>query len=336
MSTVQTYDLRGFCNEDGIPRLYQVRSFFLTEDNPLDIDELVWLYQTWRDLSEFMVLERCEWNQQEFSMDVKRIGVKCAKRGNDVHRWRVKQRLDWMDKIPDVEFFSPGDLNAGKECYTQVLFFTLTYDTNRCSRAEAWLNIGVEYNRWISGMRFKYGRIDVFRTYQGFGSGYPHIHGVAYFRDHKFKVFSHKDVDGETRYRVYQKYNFEAYYHSFIDVQACYSTQGALSYCRRYATRQNSGSHGGAMQDDGSYSDLDMALMWLFRKRSWAISGQFRERYSDLIRQMHISKAVQVNLDGNPVLKKVTWNFIGIFPASRLKIDPFVWVHDVTDNEMWA
>ena len=55
---------------------------------------------------------------------------------------------------------------------------------------------------------------------------------------------------------------------------------------------------------------LGLALCWLFRKRSFAVSGDFHELVYSIIETKH--RLIQTDLFGNEVELEVVWVFIGI------------------------
>jgi len=100
------------------------------------VPEIVEQYVEWVNDVKYMILSRWDGSKNEV------FAVKCAKRGNDVYRWRVYRRFkglcSWAD---DLVFFNPKDRGAKR---TRALWVTLTYDVKRCSFKEAWRNVGVE------------------------------------------------------------------------------------------------------------------------------------------------------------------------------------------------
>lgn len=339
-SFVSLFNELGLLNERGLPRLNLARFYFR---NGIDLDVLVNLYRYWRDYSEYGLI-RASWFE-DYQIKHKWIAVKCSKRGNDVYQRRVRQRLGWMDRLPkkllNLTFFSDKDVENGS-AYTSMVFFTLTYDSKRCSRVEAWENIGREYDNWIRGLRSRFGKISVFRTWQAFKNGYPHIHGILLFHEKKFKIaFVQVDEFNGKIYKIYriaEKEEFAKGWHSFVDVCGVSNLKGALKYAKRYITKKNDDPDPDqstldkfirAMQYGGGYNDLDMALMWLFRKRSFAVSGDFRNALNDLIRNLHNSEKgfeCQVNLFGGLVVSQVWFEWVGVFTKSELGIRVDSWV----------
>ena len=310
VSPIERFSELGLLNNEGIPRLNLAKYHF---SHGLDLELLTDLYRYWRDFREYGVIEK-SWFNESYSIEHEYRAVKCSKRGNDVYRSRVEKRLGWMDRIPNVEFFSEKDLDDGS-AYTRMLFFTLSYDINRCFRDEGWANIGLEYNRWICRVRSKYGKVSVLRVWQCTCKGYPHVHGILLFEDKErgsFKVIRHKDMDGSISCRVSDYGILQGSWHSFVDVSAVRTVRGALNYARRYLTRSVEGSASSEAPSSGSseaprdmahggkMNDLDMSLMWLFSKRSYALSGDsyecpsckavFSLRYKEPISETYIER----------------------------------------------
>lgn len=90
------------------------------------VPEIVERYVEWVSEIKFMILSR--WNKMEYKNEF--FAVKCAKRGNDVYRFRVSRRFRGLCSMSDDDvFFNPKDRGAKK---TRALWVTLTYDTKRC------------------------------------------------------------------------------------------------------------------------------------------------------------------------------------------------------------
>ena len=77
---------------------------------------------------------------------------------------------------------------------------------------------------------------------------------------------------------------------------------------------------------------LTLALCWLFRKQSFAVSGEFRDV---IYAKMEVRcRFVQMDLDGNMVDLRVVWIFIGIFSAEKLGITRNEWWKTITDKQI--
>jgi hypothetical protein len=90
------------------------------------------------------------------------------------------------------------------------------------------------------------------------------------------------------KYRVLEKKEFDKSYHSFVDVQAVRKMREGISYVTKYLRK-----------DEHPLQMLTLALCWLFRKRSFAVSGDFH----DIIYTMTTIRyrLVQTDLFGNKV-----------------------------------
>ena len=67
-----------------------------------DIPTIVEAYCLWRDSPEYVLVQGV--HKKTFA--TKYVGVKCSKRGNDVHARRVTERFDFLNKMADVTFFN--------------------------------------------------------------------------------------------------------------------------------------------------------------------------------------------------------------------------------------
>jgi hypothetical protein len=68
--------------------------------------------------------------------------------------------------------------------------------------------------------------------------------------------------------RILEKEAFEKSGHSFVDVQAVRKFREGVRYVPKYLTKT---------KNDSKTQVLTLALCWLFRKRSFAISGDMQE-----------------------------------------------------------
>jgi hypothetical protein len=241
---------------------------------------------------------------------------KYAKRGNDVYVWRLRKRLSFLNELEDGTFFDPH----GNFKKSNVLFITLTYDVKLSSIRGAWETIGENFNRWIRNLRKKFGRISHLRCWEASKKGFPHIHVLMVFHDYRFQVAR---IRG--KYRVLEKEAFEKSYHSFVDVQAVRKIREGIKYVTKYLTEIN----------DGSQSQtLTLALCWLFRKRSFAVSEDFQESMQMRMKNSGRIMLIQIDLQGMKIRMKVEWGFIGVFSAQRLGIDRNEWRKIITDREV--
>jgi hypothetical protein len=83
------------------------------------------------------------------------------------------------------------------------------------------------------------------------------------FHDYEFKVMA---ING--KYRILEKDEFEKSWHSFVDVQAIRQFREGVRYVTKYLTKT---------KRESKTQVLTLALCWLFRKRSFAISGDMQE-----------------------------------------------------------
>jgi hypothetical protein len=299
-----------------------------TEKGIYDFDDIVEKYESWVNDSRYMVMthEREAWKSDAGTYEY--VAVKCAKRGNDVYVSRVESRLYGIgQRVPSLSH------DFHKDPYTRMLFVTLTFDVKLCSFWEAWQQIGAQWNLYRANMRKKYGRFSVFRTWESYENGYPHIHAILIFEKKKFKVFPSYEPNkkGEIKFvwRIEEKRDFEPYWHSWQDIKAVHNVQGGLNYLKKYIMKCAEYDH----------SDIKgkqtLAMCWVFRKKAFYVSGQFRKALSDLIGYLCTSKTrrVQLNLL-NEELNSNPWKVLGFITASFLDFDVEVWTFKLTMEQM--
>jgi hypothetical protein len=303
--------------EHGKARLSTARNFYLeewrqTRGLDVDLDGLVGYFERWVNFHEYLLLLKVfsHGNQTDRSF----VAVKCSKRGNDVYLDRVNRRLGKLSTENLVFFDHHANMKK-----TPMLFVVLSFDPQHASLAHAWEDLGKDWNRWITNLRQKYGRISMFRTWESFENGYPHINAILYFHDHSFEVaFSQMKTTRGGRlkrvYRVHGKEVFEHGYHSFVDVQGVRTLNDAMRYVSKDITKSYQMNQGS--ESDVRKQILTLALCWIFRKRSYSFGGGRRSEdgrmlekgfFDDLIRHLHNSKKVQLDLDGHVVAWTVMW-----------------------------
>lgn len=272
-------------------RLKSARDYF----HPLireDIHSLVEGFKAWRDTTEYLLMrdENVKTGKKEY------FATKCSKRGNDVFASRLHKRLGFLKA--DEKFFDPNDFesHSNKQVKTKLIWITLTYDSKRCSLDEAWKNIASEFNLWITNLRNKYGKISyaffpqAFPDPEGDAYSYPHLHGIVLFEDVEFNVFRRMEMNREGKlglvYRVEEKHGIEEQgkWHSWIDIKALSSMRAVWNYAKKHCYNAGYGS-----SDEAT---LNNSVMWLQRKKSFNMSGTFRERYAEFIRGLRSSKVL--------------------------------------------
>lgn len=286
----------------------------LSGQNCFDADWITSKYETWVQEDRYMILshEREPWIANPYKAEY--VGVKCSKRGNDVYSKRV------ADRMKGISHYIPQEtIDYEKNNFAQILLVTLTYDTKLCSFSEAWKSIGIDYNRFRANLEQKYGRISTFRAFESYDNGHPHIHMIVVFNEYKFRVFKSYEESKihpgklKTVWRIHEKSDLEPYWHSYIDVRAVDNLCYSINYIKKYVTKA---SH---FEGHGKKSVKTLAMCWIFRKKAFYVSGQFKKALSDLIKSLCISKRTltQVDLFGT-VPKSNSWCVLGFVGRKTL------------------
>jgi hypothetical protein len=345
--SIDDFDRLGLLDQHDKPRLLMARTMLLREENRREmgfesLDECLGLlgslFSYWESFSEFLLLRK----EDLRSGEVDYVAVKCSKRGNDVYAARLSARLGWLeDHVPNVEFFKIKDFQVDRKVSSRLLWVTLTWDTKKSGLVYAWEHLGEDFNRFVSNLRRKWGKLSIFRVWESYKNGYPHVHAVVYFHEAEFTVFPHwSSEENKLTFRVKEKAEIGECWHSHVDIQAISSTSALFNYIRKHQKNILMGLGNPSVTEeepsDVGLSSMapsglrSLALCWLFRKRSFSVSGDFRAVLSDLIRTLHNSNCRgQVDLEGCMV-KDVEWTFIGIFEGERLGLPPWVWAGKIS------
>ncbi len=293
------------------PRLNYYRGLLSMEDP--DIEQIMDDYLTWVNYVEYLIFRR----ENIYTYENTYRAVKAAKRGNDVYAWRLGKRLQKMYHLPEISFFNRKD--RSKRQKTKVLFITLTY--RRDGRIDsAWEDVGKDFNRWISGLRRRYGKIHVLRNWEAQSDGYPHIHCVLYFEDQEFETFFYNGI-----WRVSAKVELSRNWHwGFSDMFALSDLGAGVGYVVKYLTKV----HKTVVEEKyDRKSVLTLAMMWIFKKRAYSVSrgfeGLVEEDEEDAVKRY----VGQVDLNGKPIFR---WVLVGFWSGNLHK-----WSKELTYNEFW-
>jgi hypothetical protein len=273
----------GLYDSKNRPRLKYARNYFFEndKDNAFDCKELIDFWGKWKSFDEYLLIQKqSDRLRIEGEIEKETLAVKCSKRGNDVYWNRMRKRLRLLDGLKNATLFDM----RGNDKTSSVLFVTLTYDTKHSGIRSAWETFNSDYNRWISGLRKRFGCISDFRCWEASKKGYPYVHVLLIFHEYEFKV---KRING--KFRVSEKEAFSMSYHSFVDVQAVRELKKGIRYITKYLTKT---------MNESQTQKLTLALCWLFRKRSFAVSGDFSKAVYAVIDSRRL---VQVDLFGNEV-----------------------------------
>lgn len=308
-----------YLNEHGEIRLKNVYGQ-LDWDDAGDRALLTEIYTTWMTDADYLAFRKFVREPGRDTVQTWET-IKCAKRGNDVANRMLQRRFAPLHKsMARANFSLDGQ-------HTSLLYLTLTYDTKKGMPAEAWIDTGAEFNRFLSRVRKKHGRISVIRSWEAFENGYPHIHMLIYFFETNYTYFTHTNKEGHKTYRIIDRWraSFAAMWHSFIDIQAVVDNgrdrlDDVLSYIVKFKDHHTHHVQWNVKEL------LTMTATWYFRLRQWSVSGDFFGPQFELgktLSQVALGN-VQYDLDYNAITI-TTWEFLGMIKGKDLKIPPEQW-----------
>jgi hypothetical protein len=315
-------------------KLSTTRSLFEKGLNAGELPALVKSYRRWVDEDVYMCLKSLDSDELLF--------VKGAKRGNDVYGHRVKQSVEEKTSYLDSSVIENLCVRVqDHRRVSNVFLLTLSYDPsiefNITSRM--WERVSYDYNKFRSRMRKRFGGSWAVRSFEAQKNGNPHIHVEIVFEKPQDVKF-HKD-----RYilknRKVKDWIADAWGRGFVDVRATAKKKNAKegsSSVRNYILKDliKSVRRDSDERDTGDWNTL--ALNWLYRRQSFAISGSgllegickkngyelFLGLGFDLINSMHNSNLIFEEVEGFEYVGICCIRFGGLDP-------PWRFVHDYYD-----
>lgn len=232
---------------------------YLDDLSPLTKMEIAVSFYQWLRSPGILVFKSKYWYSFKYS----------DKRGNAGYTKKVNERWGEFDIENYTPFFDPKS-RALKS--TPMLYQTLT---NNCegSVRDSWLEIGEKLNLYFSNVRKKFGKFHVARCFESFYNGYPHIHLVLYFEDHRFPIAFEQTKDGHRIYRIMGREWFQNHWDAFVDIQGCYDNN--VIY---YLTKHNKKFSETITKKSDDKHLLTLSRCWLYRKRSFSVSRELFDR----------------------------------------------------------
>lgn len=251
-----------FKNDAGFYRWSKIREAYFK--GLIDVETVEALYLKWRDDPEYYTVDGFDvWGDYGLT-----AYGKCAKRGNDVYKHRIKEKFSKLDSLPPINFTEIFD------GHTPMVFITLTVDAKKYSLNEAWESFPKEFHVFESKLRQEYGDFVRLRVWEAHESGYPHCHGVYHFKHRMFLTFPHRNKKGNVIHLIPRKHKdkISGFWSMTdnpvgVDVQAVTDTSGAFSEVKKYVTKTVFTKKG----------DRTNAMLCLFRKQQYSMSKDFIE-----------------------------------------------------------
>ena len=225
----------------------------------------------------YVICSRFNYTKRNFEY----VFFRGLKRGDDRYGVLTCRKFERLARFGrDLVYFGFG--SHGHVCGSG-LHVVLEYDANVVGLSDAWLRVGVDFNRFMSHVRKLFGKVNVVRVFESHESGYPHVHILLIFDSHVFSGYS-SHRRGKLVYRVFGSdfkslkscWNF-----GFSDFEMVNSFSGGVRYLSKYLVKSTSASLAGVK------GIRALAMCWVFHKRSFSVSGSLFCEGSEAIRAGH-------------------------------------------------
>jgi len=232
-------------------------------DGYLNIDDVVSCYMDWLSWVFYVICYRFNFSKGNYEYAF----FRGLKRGDDRYGLLTCRKFERLARFGrDLVYFGYGSHGHVKSSGLHVV---LEYDANFVDLRNAWLRVGVDFNRFMSHIRKLFDKVSVVRVFESHESGYPHIHVLLVFHDYVFSGYSSRRRGG-LLYRVFgsdYKSLKGCWLHGFSDFELVNSFSGGIRYLSKYLVKSTSASNAGVK------GIRALAMCWVFHKRSFSVSG---------------------------------------------------------------
>ena len=159
--------------------LRATRSFFFSTDW-YSIEHVIDDYNNWVERPAYALVRYEDKNGDEAYR-----AFRVPKRGDELYCKRVLARFNEVKEMAGQWKDYAVQLKRRKYV-TKCVFLTLTYAQRGTT---SWEQIGKHWNRFISAMRKRYGRISTIRVWESQDDTTAHIHALLFCHDYEFSVF---------------------------------------------------------------------------------------------------------------------------------------------------
>ena len=123
------------------------------------VDEVTEAYEEWYKWIFYILLYRFNRSIGKYEYAY----FRGKKRGDPKYSYIIYRKFNALKRVgKNLIFFSKKAHGFVKG---SALLFTLEYNANKIRRSEAWQNVGVDFNRFSTRLKHKYGKISICLLY---------------------------------------------------------------------------------------------------------------------------------------------------------------------------
>ena len=283
-----------------------------------NVDAVISDYLEWVKSVFYVIVYRFNFNTGEPEYGC----FRSPKRGDDLYAERVMLKFKWLRQLLDRHVFYDRGIRDGW-VESPCLHIVLEYNANRYGLRESYEVCGVDFNRFMSYLRRKFGKVSIIRCFEAHDSGYVHIHCLALFHNYNFKGKPMINKEGKRIFRVvgkdFQKLK-KSWRSGYTDFEMVDSVKGGVYYLTKYLSKTVS------VKNAGEKGVKGLAMCWYSRKRSFSVSGEFIHSYHDVIRNnsnstedKEVMEFVGFDLLGKKRFNRFTkWKLLGFMPSDHV------------------
>ena len=262
-------------------------------------------FHGWQDDRQCMLGE--SWSFVDGRIRRERVAWKLPKRGDDLYKYYLRQKLGWIERLPSECVFNPG---RGSKVIQQTNFLFVTWTTQVFDRFydnrqknDVWKKDSVVCNRTLTRLRQHYGRISYLRSNEGTMQGFPAPHGVLFFHDKTWNIHKIKqkwrlfDQEYQELKSILEGKDKRASpVQGFTDIQGIFNPRASLKHITKYCYGRPEDYPQEKRARKLEIQDRSYFWLWTTRKHTYSMSrGNKNKDLGDF--QAEIQKQMQAKAD---------------------------------------
>lgn len=198
--------------------------YFQTDNN----EQLMIAYKNWVQIPLWLMFYN--------PLDKKYISVRGMKRGDKKHARIASSSFDRAQLLKPI--VHTQQRTKSSPARTNTLWISLTYPGDVGS--EAYQHVGKDFNRFLSAIRKRFGKIQYVRVWESQVRGTPHIHAIIIFQNKTWAWEYRRSKKNPKRKipRIFGYKEVKKYWSHHSDVQAVDDYEQKLRYIKKYLTKQ--------------------------------------------------------------------------------------------------
>lgn len=288
-------------------------------------------YHNWRDDTNYMLGEKWHFLKNKAGKRItkrERVSWKLPKRGDELYKYYLKEKLKWISDLPGECIFNPIDRSKPIQ-QTNFLFVTWTmhiqdkFYSNQ-EKHDIWKEDSAICNRTLTRLRQHYGEVEYWRSNEGTRAGFPSPHGVLFFPNYTWNARLMKVKRGKNKGKWYWRIFGDQHrklksilegkdvraspVHGFTDIQGVHNPRGALKHISKYCFGGGEDYPIHKRVRKLEIQELTYFWLWITRKHTYTNSRHFKTKIQEFLTPLNDLTRTQLGISK----VQITWVYLRV------------------------